>query len=92
MKSSIGEMSWKVSLQTLLEEPLETVALEGDKIGDLEDLRDLGERAALALTSLDDAGNLLRGAPGDSSFQDVEAATHKSQNVRIARRPSCRGQ
>ena len=34
--------------QPLIEEPLETVPLERDKIGYLEDLRDLGERAALA--------------------------------------------
>ena len=47
--------------QSLIEEPLETVALKRDKIGDIEDFRDLGERAALAPTGADDGGTCSAG-------------------------------
>jgi hypothetical protein len=43
--------------ETLLQEPLETVALKRDKIGYVENLWDLGERASLAKTSLDKMGS-----------------------------------
>jgi hypothetical protein len=44
-------------VEPLIEEPLETVTLKRDKIRNIENIRDLGESAALAKTSLDDAGS-----------------------------------
>ena len=61
MKSSIGEMSWKVSSQSLVEEPLETIALNRDQIGDVEYFRDLGEAASLAPISADERGTFSAG-------------------------------
>jgi hypothetical protein len=43
--------------QPLVEEPLETITLDGDKIRYLEDLWNLCERAALAFTSRDKRGS-----------------------------------
>ena len=47
--------------QTVLKKPLETVALKRDKIGDVENLRDLGEAATLAPLGADDGGTFSSG-------------------------------
>jgi hypothetical protein len=52
-------------VEPFLEEPLETVALQSDKIRYVEDLRDLGERATLAQASLDKTGS---GSTGHQAF------------------------
>jgi hypothetical protein len=52
-------------VETLFEEPLETVALKRDKIRYVEHLRDLGERATLAKTSLD---NMRSGSTGHQAI------------------------
>ena len=57
VKSSIGRDVLEGLAEPLIEEPLETVPLKSDKIRYVEDLRDLGERAALALTSRDERGS-----------------------------------
>jgi hypothetical protein len=43
-------------VQTFLKEPLETITLQSDKIGDIQNFRDLRERASLAKTGLDYTG------------------------------------
>ena len=48
LKSLMGEMSRKVSARPWLQEPLEALALDGDEIGQLERLGQVGERVPLA--------------------------------------------
>jgi len=71
--------------QALIEEPLETVSLEGDEAWYFEDLGDLSERAALAFTSLNDGGSGITAHHQAIPPQDVGAANldTESQNVRI---------
>jgi hypothetical protein len=42
--------------QSLIKKPLEAIALEGDKIGDIEDFGDLGEASTFAPNGADDGG------------------------------------